>query len=174
MTTLETERIFGSGWFAYRWRPSTALANLRSAWRALRNGVRNWWRFRGVVWWQCEFDHAGTYALLALKLRYLGEHIRRHQHHVGWERDARDCLVAAELAARLERHPVERLVDDPRYRPLGWRVGPSGQVRFDGPGGRGAGEMANRALLRIHVAAYRDEEQLPHKMLRRKLRQWWC
>jgi hypothetical protein len=77
------------------------LFNLRWHWVTLRMGVRNLWRFRGVVWRFDTCDYSYMLELMGVAANEMSRGFRERGHCVDAPRRARELAVMSALCNRL-------------------------------------------------------------------------
>lgn len=103
-------------WCPYRWLPRTFFPNLYWIFYYIFRGVKNWFRWAPVVWFDEDWDWGFLASIMEYKLRRMSKCIG-NGCHINAKRDAKQMLICAAL--------LKRMIEDE----YDWRKNPYVSIR---------------------------------------------
>ena len=92
---------------------------IRHVYYDIYNGIRNIIRWTPVIYWTRDYDWTSLLHVMEMQLSIMGKGIQKRDRHVGAQRTARQCLVAAELCKRIRRDEYMPYSSDDWCPPIG-------------------------------------------------------
>jgi hypothetical protein len=88
------------------------LDRIRSFWTNIKYGVKNFWRYRKVIWNDRDWDYAFLLYLVEFKTKAMSDTIRKYGMSVSSEEIADELAEVSQLLGRLANDDFEKHIDE--------------------------------------------------------------